>query len=182
MFGPVLRQQGTDRMVYTTPVWLRVIFAAIALAIILSIATIAEGPFFARFTAFSLVLIGLCLFATLYLQRWTFDRTGNRFEKHVGLLFVFSRRQRPLGALRKVVLHGYGARPQGGSRSWAWAPRRTVVLSLVDEDGISYLLDIARGGSVRPMRRTAERLSAFCAIPLEDDTGTPPDEPSNPTA
>jgi hypothetical protein len=179
--NPVLRQQGTDRMVYATSVTFRVVFAVIALAIILSIAAVAEGPFLARLNALSLVLIGLCLFAALSLQRWTFDKTTNRFEKHVGLLFLYSRRRRPLGALQRIVLRGYGVAPRSGRLAWIRASGRTVAMSLVDEDGSAYLLDMTRGGSARQMRKTAERLSEFCGIPLEDGSGIPADETSNPT-
>lgn len=180
--GPVLRQRGTDRMVYATSAPFRIVFAVIALAIILSVAVAAEGPLLDRFSAFSLVLVGLCAFAALYEQRWTFDKAANRFEKRVGLLFLYARKQRPLGALRKIVLHGYGAAPRGGPLAWVWASRRTVAMSLVDEDGSSYLLEMSRGGSARQLKRTAERLSAFCGIPLEDGSGISADETSSPTA
>lgn len=180
--GPVLRQQGTDRMVYATSTPFRIVFAVIAIAIILSVAVVAEGPFFARFNAFSLVLVGLCAYAALSLQRWTFDKAANRFEKHVGLLFLYSRKQRPLGALRKIVLHGYGVAPRSGPLAWIRTPLRTVAMSIVDEDGSSYLLEMTRGGSGRQLKRTAERLSAFCGIPLEDGSGFTADETSNPTA
>ena len=45
------------------------------------------------------------------------------------------------------------------------------MLSIEDKDGDLYKLDIVKGGSVREARVSAQKLSAFCEIPLEDDLG-----------
>ena len=147
-------------MVYTTAPWLRFVYFGIALVIVLSIASVPEGSFFSRFNAVSLSLMGICLFAALYLERWIFDRDANLFERNVGILLVYARRKRPLDSLQKVLLHETGS-----------TPRRTAILSVVDRGANEFRLDVARGGSVREARRSAERLSAFCAIPLEDTGG-----------
>jgi hypothetical protein len=49
--------------------------------------------------------------------------------------------------------------------------RRTAILSVVDRDGRVYGLDMVKGGSVREVKKSAELLSDFCGITLEDHTG-----------
>jgi hypothetical protein len=150
------------------------VFLATALFIILCIASVPGGSFFSRLSALTIILICLCLLAALYLERWTFDKEANLLEKNIGILFAYARKKMSLDALQKVVLHetasGHAERP-GLLRLSA---RRTAVLLIVDRDEKVYRLDIASGGSVREMRRSAQRLSAFCAIPLEDDGADSP--------
>jgi hypothetical protein len=170
VFGPALREHGKDRMVYSTSVGFRVVFLGTALVILLSIASASEGPFLARFGPASLIVAGICLFAALYLQRWTFDKKANQFERHVGIIFFYERKKVPLGALAKVILREPGGEYRARRALLRWTSRRIVMLSVEDRDSRVYRLDIARGGSVHAVRRSAQRLSAFCGIPLEDDT------------
>lgn len=176
MFSPVLREKGDSRMVYSTSLGFRIVFLVALLIILLSIASVPEGSFLSRLNPVSLTLIGICLFAVLYLERWIFDKKANLFEKNVGILLLYWRKRRPLDALRKVVFHEAGPKPVDGARLLIRTPRRIAVLSVVDRDDRKYRLDTARGGSVREMRRSAERLSAFCSIPLEEDADDAPSE------
>ncbi len=171
MFSPVLREQGKDRLVYATSVGFRVVFSVTALVIILSIAAVSGGSFFSRLNIFSLIIVAVCLFAALYLERWVFDRSANLFEKDVGILFVYARKKAPLDALSKVVLQGPVVRQEDTPALLRWTSRKTVMLSVVGRDARVYRLDMLSGGSARDVRRSAERLSVFCAIPLEDNTG-----------
>ena len=156
-------------MVYSTSMSFRIAFLGVLLIILLSIASVPEGSFVSRLNAVSVTLIGLCLFASLYLERWVFDKKANLFEKNVGILPLYWRRKTPLDALQKVVFREAGPKPASAPRPLGWSPGKIAVLTVVDRNDKRYRLDTARGGSVREMRRSAERLSAFCSIPLEDN-------------
>ncbi len=170
MFSPVLREKGKDRMVYSTSIGFRVVFLGTALVIILSIASVSEGPFLARFNVFSLIILFVCLFAALYLERWTFDKKANLFEKNIGILLLYARKKAPLDSLQKVVLHEPVVKFADRPKLLRWTSRKTALLSVVDRDAKVHRLDVVSGGSVREARRSAERLSVFCGIPLEDET------------
>ena len=168
LFDPVLREQGATRLVYSTPIAFRIGFVVVAVVIVLCIAAVPEGPFLARFNAVSLTIIGVCLFAALYLERWTFDKGANRFERNVGILPVYWRKQRPLDSLRKVVLRERGVTQSERPSLFRVTARGAAVLYVVDQDDRAFRLDLARGSSARLARKYAEMLAAFCAIPLEE--------------
>ncbi len=174
MFSPVLRERGKTRLVYSTSAWFRVLFAVLAVVLILSIVSVGEGPFFSRLNAFSLVIVALCLFAVLYLERWVFDTEAKAFERQVGVLFLYARRSRPLDALQAVLLREAGPESAGRAAFPGLGPRRVAVLSVVDRDGKVYTLEMARGASARTLRQSAERLSTFLGVPLEVDGGEGP--------
>ena len=170
MFNAVLREQGKNRLVYSPSAVPRVLSACAAVVIGVSVVISAEGPLLARFNALSLILIGVCLFTALYMERWRFDREANVFERNVGLSFLYSKKKRPLDSLTRVVLHEpLGTRKRETPALMKWADRGTAVLSLVDREAHVYTLEVARGSAVRELRLFAEKLSAFCDIPLEDD-------------
>lgn len=174
MFNPNLKERGPDKLVFSTPLGFRIIFFAIAFIIIFSVASASEGPFFARFNGISLFIILICLAAALYLERWIFDKQANIFERNVGIYFLFSRKKIPLDRLDKVILREIGMKRENQSSKAGLLTRvvrRTAMLSIEDKDGDLYKLDIIKGGSVREARVSAEKLSAFCGIPLEDDLG-----------
>jgi hypothetical protein len=157
-------------MVYSTSVGFRIVFLVTALAILLIIASVPDGPFLSRLNAFSLIVIAICLFAALYVERWVFDKKSNLFEMDVGILLLYSRKRAPLDTLQKVVLREAGGRSADGPpKLLGLLSPRIAILSLVDRDSRVFRLETARGGSVRELRRSAERLCSFCAIPLESD-------------
>jgi hypothetical protein len=179
LFSAVLREQGAQRMVYSSPVGVRIVLLATILVIVLGVASVPEGPFFSRFNTFSLVLIAICLFGVLYMERWVFDKRSNLFEKQVGTIFFYKRKKAPLDTLQKVVLHQAGGGAEEGTTLAALASRRIAILAVVDRDSRMFKLDTARGGSVRELQRSAERLSSFCAIPLESGAASPPWYPAD---
>jgi hypothetical protein len=157
-------------MIYSTSIGFRIVFLVCAGIIIASVASVG-GSFFEHVNYVLLIIIGICLFAALYLERWVFDKNTNRFEKNVGLVFLHSRRRYPLDALQKVILQEPGVKYGDRSKMLRWVSRRTTMLSVVDRDGNVYGLDMVKGGSVREVRKSAELLSDFCGIPLEDHLG-----------
>ncbi len=171
MFSPTLKEKGRARLVYATSAWFRLAFALLAVVVVLSVLSVPEGTLVSRLNAVSIVILCLCLFAVLYLERWTFDKEANAFERQIGVLFLYARRKRPLDALTKVVLRETGSEGTGRPAFLGLGPRRMAVLSVVDRDGKAYTMEMARGASVRALKESAERLSAFCGIPLEVDAG-----------
>jgi len=176
LFSAVLREQGNQRMVYSTSVGTRIVFLVTLLVIIFSIASVPEGSFLSRLNAFSLAVISVCLFGLLYVQRWVFDKKSNLFEMDVGIVFLYRRKKAPLDALQKIVFHEAGRVADDGPKLVGLTSRRIAILSVVDRDSRAFKLDTARGGSVRELRRSAERLCAFCALPLESDADSPATE------
>lgn len=171
MFNPILRKRGANRLVYSTSFGFRIVFLVTAGTIIGCIVCFSEGSFWERVNFVAIIIIGICLFAALYLERWIFDKNTNRFEKNVGLVFVHSRQAHPLDTLAKVVLEEPGMKYGDRPKMLRWTSRRRAVLSISDRDGNVYGLDMVRGGSVREVRKSAELLSDFCGIPLEDHLG-----------
>jgi len=171
LFNPVLKKRGTRRMVYSTSVGFRIVFLVTAFIIIASIVAFGEESLFERVNFVVLIVIGICVFAALYLECWIFDKTTNRFERNVGIVLLHSRKRRPLDALQKVVLQEPGLKYEDRSKMLRWMARRTAMLSVVDREGNVYGLDIGKGGSVREMKKSAELLAEFCGIPLEDHLG-----------
>jgi hypothetical protein len=176
VFSAVLREKGTQRMVYATSVGVRIVFLVTILVIILSIASVPEGSFLSRFNAFTLAVVAICLFGALYTERWVFDKKSNLFERNVGVVFLYSRKKVPLDTLQKVVFHEAGGGPRESLKLISVTPPRIAILSVVDRDSNVFKLETARGGSVRELRRSAERLCSFCAIPLESDGDGPDPE------
>jgi hypothetical protein len=171
LFNPVLRKRGTHSLVYSTSIGFRFIFLLTAGVIIVIVATVGEGSFFECVNFVALIIIGICLFAALYLERWIFDKKANLFERNIGIVFFHSRRRHPLDALQKVVLEERGLKLNERPKMLRWMSRRTAILSVVDRDGNVYGLDMVKGGSVREVKKSAELLSDFCGITLEDHTG-----------
>lgn len=171
MFNQVLRMRGSHKLVYSTSIGFRIVFLLTAGIIIGSVVAFGEGSLFERVNVGALVIILICLFAALYKECWIFDKNENRLEKNVGIVFFYSRQRYPLDTMQKVVLQEpgvmYGDRPE----TMRWISRRTAMLSVVDQDGNVYGLDLVKGGSVREAKRSAELLCDFCGIPLEDHLG-----------
>jgi len=169
LFNLSLKEPHAHRLVYSTSVGFRLVFLATALAIALVVLPAAKGPAYLQFRIVTLIIVGLCLLAALYLERWIFDKQSNLFERDVGILFVYSRKTLALDDLQKVVLQEPGMRSLDSSRRTLRLSRRSAILSVVDRDGTAYRLDLVKGGALRETRKLAEKLSAFCAIPFEDD-------------
>jgi hypothetical protein len=171
MFNPVLREDGRDRMIYSTSMGFRVVFFFTAFLVILCVASVSEGPFFSRVNILPLVIVVACILAGLYLERWTFDKRANVLEKNIGMVFLYARKIMPLDSLQKVVLHAPLADDTAKPRLMSWSQRGVATLAVADRSGTLFKLDMVRGGSARELRKSAEKLSAFCVIPLEDDSG-----------
>ena len=146
-------------MVYSTSIGFRIVFAAIAIFLIVSM----RQP-----NVVVIIFLALSLFGALYLERWVFDKDANVFEKNVGLLFLHTRKKLPLDRLQRVVLREVGPAHHERPRMVRAVSRATAILSVVDRDGKSYGLDMVKGASLREIRDSAAKLAEFCDIPFED--------------
>ena len=159
MFNPVLRKVTERRLVYSTSIGFRIVFAAIAIFSIVSM----RQP-----NVVVIIFLALSLFGALYLERWVFDKDANVFEKNVGLLFLHTRKKLPLDRLQRVVLREVGPAHHQRPRMVRAVSRAAAILSVVDHDGRSYGLDMVKGASLREIRDSAAKLAEFCDIPFED--------------
>ena len=177
MFNLVLRSEGKSRMVYSTPRGFRFLFAGIALIIFVTILVVSEESLFRRSNIAALVLCTVCVLSSLFLERWIFDKGSNIFEKNVGLIFLYTRKRRPMDILQRVVL-GESWRNVNMNRRWETviSPRR-VILYVQDRDGNAYEMDIMKGAGVGEIRKMAEKLADFCGIPLADNLRDSSEEP-----
>ena len=159
MFNPVLRKVSERRLEYSTSIGFRLIFAAIAVFLIVSM----RQP-----NVVVIIFLALSVFGALYLERWVFDKDTNLFEKNVGILFLHTRKKLPLDRLQRVVLREVGPAHHERPRMVRAMSRASAILSLVDRDGNSYGLDLVKGASLRELRDSAAKLAKFCDIPFED--------------
>ena len=159
MFNPVMRQVSERRLVYSTSIGFRVVFAAIAVFLIVSM----RQP-----NVVVIIFLALSVFGALYLERWVFDKDANLFEKNVGLLFLHTRKKLPLDRLQRVVLREVGPAHHERPRMVRAVSRATAILSVVDWDGNSYGLDMVKGASLREIRDSAVKLAKFCDIAFDD--------------
>lgn len=173
MFNPILREVSERRLVYSTSVAFRVVFAAIAVFLIVSM----RQP-----NVIVVIFLALSVFGALYLERWVFDKERNLFEKNVGLLFLHTRKRLPLDRLQRVVLREVGPAHHERPRMVRAISRAAAILSVVDRDGKSYGLDMVKGSSLQETRNSAVKLATFCGIPFEDHGPQTDDMPVEPEA
>jgi len=175
----VLKAQGQERIVLVISTGFRLIFLSIAVIILAALVMTSSPPLFHNANIFPLSLCGICLLASLYLERWIFDRGLNLFERNVGLMFLFKRRQQSLDELRRVLLSQYQQgyersanlrEPHGsGSRKRRMFSRVFVTLGVEDEQARIYKLDVASAVHIGDIRKNARAIADFCGIPLVDD-------------
>ena len=177
----VLRAQGNERIVLVISTGFRLIFLGIAAIIFAALIMTSSTPLFHPTNIFPMFLCGICLLASLYLERWIFDRRLNLFERNVGLLFLFKRSRQSLDELRRVLLsqyqRGYARsanvrEPPGSARQ----PRKRrgfsrvfVTLGVEDEQARIHKLDIANAVHIGEIRKNARGIADFCRIPLADN-------------
>ena len=172
MFSLVLKDNGKHKMIYATSNGFRMIFLGIALLIFVILLTASEGSVFKRANIVALSFCAICLISSLFLERWIFDKESNLFEKDVGLIFLYRKKRRSLDSLRRIVLDdflGSVNANRSNRRRGSLISRRNIALYVQDRDGRTYILDIARGVGSGELRKTAQKLSEFCEIPLEDN-------------
>ena len=174
MFGPVLNAEGEERMVYATSNGFRIVFFGSAALLFAILMGEVDGPIFIRENFLALALCAICLVSSMYLERWVFDKENNLFERHVGLIFLYSRKQKPLDSLTRISIDEFppGINQTRGKRSGFLLGRKAASLAIEAEDNAIHKLDMAKGSGIKELRKTAVALSEFCDIPLDDHVQT----------
>ena len=160
MLGPVLKKETDARLVYSTSIGFRILCLSSGIALLLIVLSGVQGSFHFGEHLIGLSLSGICLVSALYLERWVFDKESNLFERHCGLLFLFSRLQRPLDGLECVVLREMNSHTSHTARSFRLS-RRSASLSIQSANNEIFKLDRVNGSRVKELNDTAEELSEF---------------------
>jgi hypothetical protein len=182
----VLRSEGDDRLLLVISTGFRMVFLAIGVIILAALVSTASTPIFHRANTVPLILCAICFLASLYLERWIFDRKLNLFEKQVGLLFLYGRKKQNLDELSRVLLYqfrkGYAKPPkeeqereQGPFRRRGLLSRTYITLGVEDSHGKILKLDIAKGAHLTEMRKNGGRIAEFCGIPFMDEADPEPE-------
>jgi len=79
----VLRETKAGRLVYSIPLWYRIVMVLIALVI-----GAAVGLYAAKKRALAWVVMALSVLAAFYEERWTLDSEAGRLTHRFGLLFL----------------------------------------------------------------------------------------------
>ena len=170
MTGPrfrlILREVKPRRLVYAVSPGFRLLFLGIALLILLALLSGSSPSLLEPSNTFALILFLVCILASLYRERWIFDTELDLLEQQTGFLPLYQRKTHRLSGIDRVVLdsHWVGGRaPRDRGRLFN---RGFVVLALSDREGNVQRLEIGRHLQAGGMRRTGEKIAAFCGVPF----------------
>ena len=168
MFGPVLNQEGETRLCYTTSTSFRVLCFSSGVILLYIILKEAQESFNFSENLIGLSLTLICFVSGMYLERTIFDKESNQFEKHFGLLFIYSRLSRPLSSLESVSLKEFNSNSsEANDGKPSMMSRKYASLTIVTANKEIYKIDIAKNSGTKELLKTAEEISKFCEIPLE---------------
>ena len=124
----VLRETKDGRLVYSIPVWYRIVMVVIAAVIGASVAVTGGSPgFFAWF------VMALSVLAAFYEERWVLDRAGGRLTHRFGLLFLARSVFIPVERIEAFRLRAFVRGSNPGSPGAAEESAR--ILSALDPTG-----------------------------------------------
>ena len=168
MFGPVLKQEGETRLCYTTLTSFRIMCFSSGAILLYIILKEAEQPFDFNSNLVGLSITLICLVSAMYLERSVFDKELNQFEKHFGLLFIYSRLSRPLNSLKSVSLKEFKSNSsESNDEKTSMMSRKYASLTVVTANKEIITIDTAKSSGTKELLKTAEEISKFCEIPLE---------------
>ena len=163
-------KQDADGTVYLQLGWVwRAFFLLVTLVV--AVAIVQDGAVRGLLP----VLGVLSLFATLYYERWTFDRKRDVITSRVGVVFYAPVRRYPFSALRAVRVRS--------SVPWQpdLRPERASLVRMTPRGYVQLLLELSEGAEspARPVVQTeslrgrdtlitlAQQLSVALGVPLE---------------
>jgi hypothetical protein len=169
------------RLVYSLPLWYRVLMAAIALLVGGAFAASGEAP-----APLGWIVLAIVVFAALYEDRWTFDPAAGSIEHRAGLVFAARRSQIELDKIERFRIAPYvrGTIPGSederkenevalaGNRKDDGRPRRSFskkhYLRLICEgrDGAAWLVDTVDARKLDSIHAAAAKIAAACGKPL----------------
>ena len=167
MFGPVLKKEGTTRLCYSTSTAFRVLCFSSGVILLYIILKEAEQPFDFNENLIGLSITLICLVSAMYLERLVFDKESNQFEKHFGLLFIYSKLARPLDSLECISLNEFNSNSSGTNKiKPSILSRKYASLTIVTANKEIFKIDMAKSSGTKEILKTAEEISKFCEIPL----------------
>ena len=168
MFGPVLKLERETRLCYSTSTSFRIICFSSGAILLYIILKEAEQPFELSSNLVGLSIALICLVSAMYLERSVFDKELNKFEKHFGLLFIFSRLSRPLNSLKSVSLKEFKSNSnEANDGKTSMMSRKYASLTVVTANKEIIKIDMAKSSGTKELLKTAEEISKFCEIPLD---------------
>ena len=161
----VLKKQGEHRLLLQLPIYFRLAFAAIA--VFLTFSMISTGSL----SAAPLILAIISIIASLYQEKWIFDKKSDRVEHQFGLVIWFKRQLFLQSQIANIVLANYreeeaNAQPQGFLRLRRTGGRSLISLALTLEDGRKHTIEIRRTRQGAVMKTNGQTLADFCEKPL----------------
>ena len=167
MFGSVLKKEGETRLCYSTSTAFRVLCFSSGVILLYIILKEAEQPFDFNSNLVGLSITLICLVSAMYLERSVFDKESNQFEKHFGLLFIYSRLSRPLNSLESVSLKEFNSNSSEANDGKTYMmSRKYASLTVVTANKEIITIDTAKSSGTKELLKTAEEISKFCEIPL----------------
>ena len=167
MFGPVLKKEGETRLCYSTSTSFRVLCFSSGVILLYIILKEAEQPFDFNSNLVGLSITLICLVSAMYLERSVFDKESNQFEKHFGLLFIYSRLSRPLNSLECISLNEFNSNSSEANDGKTYMmSRKYASLTVVTANKEIIKIDMAKSSGTKEILKTAEEISKFCEIPL----------------
>lgn len=179
----VLRAPADDRLVFTLPVWYRVMMTTMLAVLVAALAMDDARP-----GVLGLVVVALVALAALYEERWTLDGASGQVVHRAGLLFAARRQVIPMAAIEQFRLapHVEGTIPgsederrenaaalrgaRGDDADLRRARHKRPFLGLVLEcsDGAHYLVDRVPARNAARLREAAGHMADLCGKPLTD--------------
>ena len=177
----ILKEKGNGVMEYAISIVFRIVFAAIALFILIAIISLASSdPDSETSNAVPIIIFVICAAAALYNESWIFNRGKQTLERRLGLLFIYKRNSYSLDNFERVVITG-SKEPAGekddedrpkllGFGKGIPSGRGFGVLLLEDKDENLLKLDMVKKRHLNEIRFTAKKIAEFCGISLIDET------------
>jgi hypothetical protein len=131
---------------------------------------LVRGPWAPRGGSYvALGLLALTLLATLYEDRWTFDRAGGRLVRRLGLLVAARSAVYRFEDLRGLYVSGALIPRREGL-----SPASYAAIGVTDGTGRDHRIEQYRGARAGDLAGTAERIAAFTGLPVDDRVRRPP--------
>ena len=161
----VLRHRSDNLVELSLPLSFRVVFGAIALVMVISAISVGE------FSVVLFVITAFVVIASLYEERWLFNRLDQLVEHRFGIIGITTRKRIPMGSIDGFVLSNLKETEPDDRNGYSMS-RRIRLKSLV-----YFQIAMAEGGSktveIRPnqnnesLRENAEHIAEFCGKPLD---------------
>ncbi len=165
----IAENTGTILRLGRSKIW-RYVFIGMALSLILGIILIREAPLL------FLVIIGICLFAGFYDDRWLFDREKNILFQSSGIGPLRKRREFRIDtfnriSLKSAVSSGFTSETIGASKVPAFPELfrrgRSSLWLEFKNDTPKFLIDEGTHWDRSSLENMGTAIAAWCHVPFE---------------